>query len=175
MLLQIELVEEQTGDMDPSINFRLIILQTELERHKFLVRSLLRTRLSKIDLHVQHYLSLASQEQSQSSDSKSTLLSPHELQYASRHQALLESHFNSSFLASFPQQLQRLDDTAGGISMVEGPDTDAAVFVRVLRDNAEMVDVEGTDIYFEMVRGMVYVVRWSAIRERVLKGDAELI
>jgi len=45
---QIELVEEQTGDMDPSINFRLIIVQTELERFKFLVRSFLRTRLAKV-------------------------------------------------------------------------------------------------------------------------------
>ena len=45
--MQIELLEEQTGNMDPAINFRLIIIQTELERFKFLVRSFLRIRLAK--------------------------------------------------------------------------------------------------------------------------------
>lgn len=33
---------------DPSANFRLVIVQTELERFKFLVRSLLRARLAKV-------------------------------------------------------------------------------------------------------------------------------
>lgn len=46
--LQIELVEEQTGNMDPKTNFRLILYQTELERFKFLVRSLLRARIAKV-------------------------------------------------------------------------------------------------------------------------------
>jgi GINS complex subunit 4 len=41
-------VEEQTGSMDPKTNFRLIIVQTELERYKFLVRSFLRARLKKV-------------------------------------------------------------------------------------------------------------------------------
>ena len=45
---KIELVEEQTGNMDPKTNFRLIILQTELERFKFLVRSFLRARIAKV-------------------------------------------------------------------------------------------------------------------------------
>ncbi len=47
-MLQIELVEEQTGNMDPKTNFSLIIVQTELERFKFLVRSLLRARIAKV-------------------------------------------------------------------------------------------------------------------------------
>ena len=47
---KIELVEEQTGNIDPKTNFRLIIIQTELERFKFLVRSFLRTRIAKVVL-----------------------------------------------------------------------------------------------------------------------------
>ena len=42
------MVEEQTGNIDPKINFRLIIIQTELERFKFLVRSFLRARIAKV-------------------------------------------------------------------------------------------------------------------------------
>lgn len=43
------MVEEQTGNMDPKTNFRLIIVQTELERFKFVVRSFLRARMKKVD------------------------------------------------------------------------------------------------------------------------------
>ena len=67
-----------------------------------------------------------------------------------------------------------MDDTAGGISMVEQPDLDKAVFVRALKDVPEIV-VEGTDIAFEMRRGDVFVVRWSAVKEVVEGGHAELI
>jgi GINS complex subunit 4 len=37
--------------MDPKTNFKLIIIQTELERFKFLVRSFLRARIKKVLLH----------------------------------------------------------------------------------------------------------------------------
>ena len=59
--------------------------------------------------------------------------------------------------------------------MIEQPDVDKAVFVRALKDVGEPVVVEGTDMAFEMKRGDIFVVRWSAVRERVLAGDAELM
>ncbi|KAL9637652.1 MAG: hypothetical protein Q9204_001785 [Flavoplaca sp. TL-2023a] len=163
---QIEVVEEQVGNVNPKTNFRLIVIQTELERFKFLVRSFLRTRMAKIDKYALYMLSTPTQ---------TARLSASELQYANTHQTLLEAHYRSSFLTQFPTSLQRLDDTAGGISMVEQPDTDTAVFVRVLRDIEVPIVIEGTDTDFEMRRGDVYVVRWSAVREYVMNGDAELI
>lgn len=45
---QIERVEEMTGDMDPKTNFALIVIQTELERWKYLVRGFLRARIAKV-------------------------------------------------------------------------------------------------------------------------------
>ncbi|KAK8178748.1 hypothetical protein BC567DRAFT_196213 [Phyllosticta citribraziliensis] len=145
---QIELVEEQTGNMDPKANFRLILYQTELERFKFLVRSFLRARIAKV-----------------------------QRQYLSQHQTLLSSHYAASFLAQFPPQLQRLDDKAGGISMVDAPDADAAVFCRVLRDCGVVavgaVEDEVRDV--DLRRGDVLVVRWSVVAERVVRGDVELI
>ncbi|MDA4132355.1 MAG: hypothetical protein OK454_04425 [Thaumarchaeota archaeon] len=45
---QIETVEELTGVMDPKTNFALIVIQTELERYKYLVRSYLRARIAKV-------------------------------------------------------------------------------------------------------------------------------
>ncbi|KAF9733311.1 hypothetical protein PMIN06_007515 [Paraphaeosphaeria minitans] len=166
---QIELVEDQTGNMDPKTNFRLIVVQTEVERFKFLVRSFLRARLRKIDTHPLHILAKHTE-----SDASHPLLSPAEYQYLTSHQALLAAHYGASFLSQFPNNLQRMDDTTGGISMVDKPDEDAAVLVRVLRDVGE-VAVEGTDKKLDMKRGDVWVVRWSAVRGWVGSGDLEII
>ena len=102
-------------------------------------------------------------------------LSQSEVQYATTHQSLIHAHYHSSFLSQFPSSLQRLDDTAGGIAMIEQPNIDKAVFVRALINIEEPIVVEGTDIAFEMRKGDIYVIRWSAIRENVLEGNAELI
>lgn len=59
--------------------------------------------------------------------------------------------------------------------MIEAPDIDRAVFTRALRDAEEPIYVEGTDTYFEMRRGDVFVARWSAVRTLVEEGAAELI
>ncbi|KAM0424705.1 hypothetical protein ACHAPT_010014 [Fusarium lateritium] len=163
---QIEKVEDMTGDMDPKTNFALIVIQTELERYKFLVRSYLRARIAKIDKHTLHYLS--SQELREK-------LSPTEVAYATRHQALLHNHYLSSFLASFPQQLQNLNDTAGNISMIDSPDLDTAVFIRMLRDGG--VHGEGTDadVTLPAENGDILILRWSSAKRLVEAGDAELV
>ncbi|KAF5987994.1 DNA replication complex GINS SLD5 [Fusarium coicis] len=163
---QIEKVEDMTGDMDPKTNFALIVIQTELERYKFLVRSFLRARIAKIDKHTLHYLS---------TQELRDRMSPTEAAYATRHQALLHNHYLSSFLASFPQQLQNLNDTAGNISMIDSPDLDMAVFVRMLRDK----DVYGRgtdgDITLPAKNGDVLILRWSSAKHMVDVGDAELV
>lgn len=102
-------------------------------------------------------------------------LSPSERQYLTAHQSLLASHYSVSFLSQFPPQLQGLDDQVGGVNMVDEPDIDKAVFVRALKDVLEPVVVRGTEVRFDMQRGDVWVVRWSAVKELVLAGDCELI
>ncbi|KAI5238593.1 hypothetical protein E4T42_08931 [Aureobasidium subglaciale] len=152
-----------TGTMDPSANFNLIVTQTELERFKFLIRSFLRARIAKLDKYPHHHL-------------PSPNLSPTESQYLTHRCSLLSHHFNTSFLSSFPAQLQKLDDTAGGISMVDGPDTEAAVFVRVLRDagHVEVQGEQGVGVV-ELRRGDVWCVRWSSVKGAVLRGDVEMV
>lgn len=104
-------------------------------------------------------------------------LSSSELRYLTQHQSLLHAHYLSSFLSNFPEQLRRLDDTAGGISMIERPDLDTAVFVRVLRD-VDLSRAEGRVDTVEgghLKRGEVCVIRYSLVRESVLRGEVELI
>ncbi|KAG8421147.1 GINS complex subunit [Metarhizium acridum] len=163
---QIEKVEDMTGDMDPKTNFALIVLQTELERYKFLVRSYLRVRISKIDKHTLHYLS---------TQELRDRLSPTELAYATRHQALLHNHYLSSFLGSFPQQLQNLNDTAGNISMIDAPDLDTAVFIRMLKSADVHGDGTDADVTLPAEEGDVLILRWSSAKALVQDGDAELV
>ncbi|ROT36828.1 GINS complex, Sld5 component [Sodiomyces alkalinus F11] len=162
---QIEKIEDMTGDMDPKTNFALIVIQTELERFKFLVRSYLRARIAKIDKHTLHYLS---------NPTLRARLSPTELAYATRHQALLHNHYLSSFLSSFPPQLQNLNDTAGNISMIDSPDLDTAVFIRLLRD--ALVEGRGTDSdgAIDGKAGDILILRWSSAKSLVESGGAEL-
>ncbi|KAH6704016.1 hypothetical protein BKA61DRAFT_635977 [Leptodontidium sp. MPI-SDFR-AT-0119] len=170
---QIELVEQMTGDMDPKTNFSLIIIQTEVERWKFLIRSYLRARIAKIDKHTLHYLS----------PEHSGRLNETEIAYATRHQQLLHSHYLSSFLGSFPQNLQNLNDTAGGINMIGGPDEEEGVFVRGLgaRDGSgeSAVAVHGRgrdgDGEVDVERGEVVIARWSDVKDLVEKGEMELV
>ena len=129
------------------------------------MRSYLRSRVAKIDACALHYLT---------DPIAKSHLSNSELQYATTHTTLLHQHYRSSFLGQFPVNLQRMDDSQGGVNMVEGPDTEKAVFVRGLRDVGE-IWVEGTDTAFELRRGDVFIVRWGAVRDVVERGDAELI
>ncbi|KAF5549651.1 DNA replication complex GINS SLD5 [Fusarium mexicanum] len=163
---QIEKVEDMTGDMDPKTNFALIVIQTELERYKFLVRSFLRARIAKIDKHTLHYLS---------TQELRDRMSPTEAAYATRHQALLHNHYLSSFLASFPQELQNLNDTAGNISMIDSPDLDTAVFVRMLRNKDVYGKGTDDDITLPAKNGDVLILRWSSAKHMVDVGDAELV
>lgn len=59
--------------------------------------------------------------------------------------------------------------------MVDGPDLDTAVFVRILRDI--LVEGRGRDADDQMDAraGEVLVVRWADVKEAVERGDAELV
>ncbi|RMD44035.1 hypothetical protein DV735_g1073, partial [Chaetothyriales sp. CBS 134920] len=115
-----------------NLNLILSILQTDLSRTQFLLRSLLRQRLAKIGKFAQFYVQQ---------------LDPRFLRH---HQVLLHSYYDATFLAGFPPALRRLDDSSGGVSMVDGPDVDAAVV---------------------MHQGDVMIVRWRDVSRAVYDAD----
>ncbi len=182
---QIETIEDLTAGvgMDGSVascsnsNLTLSILQTDLSRTQYIIRSLLRQRLAKLTKYAMHYLTL---------DNKSALLSPQEQSFLQNHQALLSNLYGASFLSAFPAQLQRLDDNGGGLNMIEGPDGKKAVFIRCLAERwsndpvyEEYVEDdderEGESGALAMRRGQVWVVRWEDVKKGVEKGALELL
>ena len=163
-------------------NLVLAILQTDLSRTQFLVRSLLRQRLAKITKYATNYL-----KQHLGSESKtSTVLSTSEVAFLRHHQALLGELYESSFLNAFPQGLRRLDDSSGGVPMVEGPDGSTAVVVRCLsegtwsneRDVDDARDLnqdEGASVVVRMRSGEIWVLRWRDVKKGVERGEVELL
>ncbi|BCS15949.1 GINS complex subunit [Aspergillus luchuensis] len=196
---QIESIEDlAASSTDPithhsaaTTNLTLSILQSDLSRTQYLIRSLLRQRLSKLTAHSMHYLLLISRQQPQSqsqtdsstpedsipepppftddTDDISSPLSKEEVSFLHAHQTLLAGHYGASFLNSFPPQLRRLDDNAGGTSMVQGPDGKEVVFVRCLVEEVRVVVPPGDGVEVEVEgtvlrMGEVWAVRWEGVR-----------
>ena len=163
---QVQFIEENSVDLRPGtdIKMQLLIVESELERIKFLVRGYLRCRLTKIDKYSMYFLR---------NESAAKRLSPQEKRYMQRHQTMLQGLYKDQFLESFPESLQTLDDTAGGISMIEEPDLDKAVCIRVLENVERPIPVGGVDM--ELKKGCIYMVRYSAILRDLSERSVELV
>ncbi|KAF3386561.1 DNA replication complex GINS protein SLD5 [Penicillium rolfsii] len=194
---------------NPNLNLRLSIIQTDLARTQYIIRSLLRARLAKLTKHSMHYLvqlasrnknplstSSQSQSQTQSSAGQDTTpedsvpdissltdtspLSGPETSFVHAHQTLLAGHYGGSFLGAFPRQLRRLDDNAGGTSMVQGPETKEVCFVRCLGAEVPVLlggDEDGgvEEVGVRMRMGDVWVVRWEGVKRAWERGEVELL
>ena len=169
-------------------NLILAILQTDLSRTQFLVRSLLRQRLAKLTSHAAYYLAQHVKSEDRR-PGQAILLSDSEVAFVRHHQALLTDLYENSFLNAFPQGLRRLDDSSGGVKMVEGPEGRKVVFVRCLKEggwgNERDVDEavedrggsgdEGASVLVRMGRGEIWVVRWRDVKGGVERGEVEVL
>ena len=171
------------GGQNPSnqnLNLILSILQTDLSRTQFVIRSLLRARLAKVTKFATYYLKLLDESDTKD-DGGCGLLSEAEASFLRHHQALLQNFYDASFLASFPRSLRRLDDSSGGVGMVEGPDADMAVVCRCLGDAWTNEDELGGDgeggatVEVRMQKGDIMIVRWRDVKGGVVMGDVELL
>lgn len=155
---QIETLEE-TEIRDAKTNFKLVIIQTELERVKYLMRSYLRTRIHKIDKYALHCLR----------DQDVMLrLSNLEKQYVQKHQAILERHYHLAFLKDLPEagNLRKLDDTAAaGLSMIDVPDLNKAVFCKVVKPIFSEIKVGSETMDLEV--GNTLLIRYGAVRKYI--------
>ncbi|KAK9355351.1 hypothetical protein V1523DRAFT_438683 [Lipomyces doorenjongii] len=164
---QVEVIEVNTtsGDAGGGAKLKLLFVETEVERVKFLVRGYLRARILKIDKYYMHILNNLDMQ---------TRLSQSELRYAKRRGNQLKRYYDLRFLSSLPPSLQRLDDTAGGLQMVEMPDLNEVVFIRVLHDVPGEVDL-GNDDKIELRTGNIYVLPYKVIRRHIDNGDVQLV
>lgn len=154
------------------VKIELLVVETELERAKYIVRAYLRTRMAKIDRFPYFYLEQQQQEVGDVSaqpdissqlSALGPLMSREEWIYCHRHSELRADHYGMSFLAAFPDELQDLTDQEGAIPMVERPDLETPVIIRVKRTppNDGIIDVAGEAVQLEV--GSIYILRYSNI------------
>ncbi|WVQ95072.1 hypothetical protein IAU59_002165 [Kwoniella sp. CBS 9459] len=146
-------------------HFKLMLVQTEVERVKYLVRSYVRTRLHKIEKY-SHYITLT--------PSVHSLLSGAELSHAQRYTELLHTHFQHSVLDSLPEWLRGMDDTYGdGLSMVSKPNRNTPVLIYCRKDCGE-ITLEGGE-RAALARGTTHLVKYRLVARWIQLGWAEVL
>ncbi|RPA72450.1 hypothetical protein BJ508DRAFT_419453 [Ascobolus immersus RN42] len=140
--------------------FTGVILQTEIERIKWLLRVYLRVRIAKLDkiqssdLPADHQTGLWSR------------MSLEEAAYVKRHVRLLQAHYTRIFLRDFPERLRCMEEQrVGGAEGLEELEGDKAVVCRVRKDVRGLVDVGDDRGGIRLFEGDLVLLRWRYVRE----------
>lgn len=146
-------------------HFRIMLVQTEVERVKFIVRSYLRTRLFKIEKFARYIMTNPEVQQR---------LSESEVEHARRFARLTDQHFYHSVLQSLPETQQTLDDQPPFVpSMVTEPDKSRAVFVLARQDCPPVRLPDGTAL--DMRKGHISLTPYSVVEQLIARGEVELV
>ncbi|GMM33868.1 DNA replication protein [Saccharomycopsis crataegensis] len=162
-IIEINSIELETTDAD--IKLKLLIIENEIERINFIIRSYLRCRLAKIDKFAA-YISYNSQ-------TMIDRLSDGEIDYMTQHMKLLQELYSKCFLQDLPDHLQLLDDTSGGISMITEPNFDKFVFIKVVTGDAKPVRFNDHEIVLE--KDDIHTIQYKYIMKQLQQGDVVLI
>lgn len=169
----------------------LLCMEADLERVKFVVRSYLRCRLSKVDKYSLYLKQLDQDELNLVPVNE--LLSKQELEYHERHFAITLRLLNNSILRHMPHEMQAINDTEGSVSMIEEPDWNKFVFIHVKTPNqshlrndpALTIGEYGKHCYTVTIQELnedveltiegIYVMRYEVIRDLLREDKVELI
>ncbi|KAK6198494.1 DNA replication complex GINS protein SLD5 [Scheffersomyces amazonensis] len=160
-------INAESGVVSTDFKLQLMIIETDIERFNYLVRLYLRTRLTKLDKYTIHYIN-------ETVGNGKILLSPEEEEYIDQHFKILTKLYNNCFLKKMPSSLTLLDDTTGGQSMIEIPDTESHVFIKSITKSTIFVTLDdGEELNIE--NEGIYVVKYSSIKRYIEIGDIVLI
>ncbi|KAF9782416.1 GINS complex, Sld5 component [Thelephora terrestris] len=152
-------------DASEDEHFRIMLAQTEIERVKFVVRSYVRTRLSKIEDYARWILA---------DPLLQGRLSETELKHAKSYANLLATHFEESVLKALPGAQQSLDDPVPFMPpMITAPDKMRPVFVLARRDCPSVYLPDGTKM--EMRKGQISLTQYRVIESLLFQDLVELV
>ncbi|RCH89541.1 GINS complex subunit, partial [Rhizopus stolonifer] len=112
---------------DGQSRFVTVLLQTEIERIKYLIKNYLRTRLSKIEKFSLYLL---------------RQIDVGEILSAQEYQEITELHAYNSFLHVLPASQHKQDEQSEEVNMVVEPNINAPVFAHIL-SNCGYIDAVG--------------------------------
>ncbi|KAH7107140.1 hypothetical protein BKA62DRAFT_686093 [Auriculariales sp. MPI-PUGE-AT-0066] len=154
-------------------HFKMGLVQTEMERVKFIVRSYLRTRLFKIEKFTPYILS---------SQSVQTRLSAMELAHTVKYGEIIATQFNNAVLQHLPADMRALTDEKHTYvpAIITEPDKMNFVFARpreditVLRPSTSSNDAE-INKEFSLAAGITAITSYQLIEDSLVRGMVELI
>eukprot|EP00033_Pygsuia_biforma_P002714 GCRY01002998.1.p1 GENE.GCRY01002998.1~~GCRY01002998.1.p1 ORF type:complete len:204 (+),score=23.25 GCRY01002998.1:107-718(+) len=156
---------ENSGDVDGS--FASHLMQLEIDRIKFLLRSYLRARLDKITKYSLYVTK---------NDSTFDRLSPAEKTFVTKYVEAYSKHFNTSFLSHIPASLRTLDTDTEQMKMVPTPNLDTFVFFRVLEDvGLYQVSYNNMADEVSLSKGDIYIARYLPMRPLLRENKVVLI
>ncbi|THV03908.1 GINS complex, Sld5 component [Dendrothele bispora CBS 962.96] len=154
--------EPSTSEED---HIRIMLVQTEVERVKFIVRSYVRTRLFKIEKFARFIMT---------NPEIQARITTAERAHASRHANLTDKHFHFSVLQSLPETQSHLDDTPIFMPpMVTQPDESVPVFVHALRECGPINFPDGSSL--NMTPGYISLMPFASAKALLNRGDVELV
>ena len=169
----------------------LLCMEAELERIKFIIRSFIRCRLSKIDKFSLYLRQI--NETNQDLNPLQNFLSNDEMIYYERHSEILIKLFNNTILKHLPPDMQAINDNSGTVPMVDEPDWNKFVFIKVIGPQNKIPDTDpnlikgnnGKWFYevnipelqerVELIIDSIYVMRYNVIKNLLMEGKIILI
>ncbi|CAL9738100.1 DNA replication complex GINS protein Sld5p [Monosporozyma servazzii] len=183
----------------------LLCMEAELERVKFVIRSYIRCRLSKVDKYSiylrqinEQFLNEEHEEGDMNTETRisplEALLSSEEIKYHQKHFSLLLNLLNESVLKYMSDDLQAINDTEGTVNMIDEPDWNKFVFIKVNGPpNGEnefdpllihkldpdryyySITIPETNEDIELIIGSIYIVRYNLIKDLLKDDKIELL
>ncbi|KAF5320148.1 hypothetical protein D9611_010297 [Ephemerocybe angulata] len=154
--------DPQTSESE---HIRIMLVQTELERVKYVVRAYVRTRLYKIERYARWVMQ---------DEEVQRRLTAGEREHASRHAKLTDKHLYVSVLQSLPEAQAHLDDTPVFYpSMITQPDKNRPIFVHALKDCPRVRLPDGAPL--EMKKGHISLTPYHVVEQLLARGEVELV
>ncbi|TRM63489.1 hypothetical protein BD626DRAFT_494494 [Schizophyllum amplum] len=144
---------------------RITLVQTEIERARFIVRSYVRARLWKLEKYARYIMTHPEVQER---------ISVAELDHARRHASLTDRHLYLSVLQALPPAQATLDDAPLFVpGMVPPPDTARPVFARARVACGPVRLADNTALQF--ARGDIYLLPYEAVADLVERGEVDLV
>lgn len=153
--------EEQTLKLQKMSQERSI-LELEISRTLYIIKSYFRKRLEKIEKYAFYYefndlWKLSMQEQA----------------YLKEYLLITREYLLESGLETFPKALHAFDDFVGDLNMITSPPLDQAVVCKVLDNIGEVMINENESVYME--KDNVYILKYKTIQSLLEKGFLKLL
>lgn len=139
-----------------------IILQLEISRLEYIIKSYLRKRLEKIERFAFYY-----------EINESFKLSSQEKDYLKEYLVITREYALESGLETFPKALHAFDDYVGNLYMISSPNLNQAVVCKVLENIGEVLINESESIYME--KDNIYILKYKTIQSLLDKGLVKLL